>query len=453
MAQLLIIEDEAVIRSALRRLLTRNGYRVAEAESLEEAKEGHRFADYDLIIADLRLPGEPGTGVIPLAGEVPVIIMTSYASVRSAVEAMREGAVDYIAKPFDHDELLLTVDKVLKDHRLQRQNAALKADIQRDYPVSGIIGECQAMQDVFQRIHKVAPTDTSVLILGESGTGKELVARAVHEQSARKDGPLIAVNCAAIPDSLIEAELFGHEKGAFTGAVGARQGLVESADGGTLFLDEIGELPMQAQGRLLRVLQEGVIRRVGASRERQVDVRLLAATHRDLQALVNEGQFREDLFFRIDVMEIRLPPLREREGDIPVLAQVLLEKICKRLNRPALQLSGEALAAISDYHWPGNVRELENTIERAVILCEGETITAEQLTLPRRRSPEGGETPPSGGGAPSGKPDLSLEDYFREYVLANQDQMTETALAKGLGISRKALWEKRQRLGIPRPRK
>ena len=446
MAEVLLIEDEAVIRKALQRLLARNGYGVCEADSLEQAAERWQLDGFDLVLADLRLPGEPGTAAIERTS-APVIIMTSYASVPSAVEAMRQGAVDYVAKPFDHDELLLAVERALKEHRLQRQNAALKAHVERDYPVHGIVGDCQPMQQVFERIYKVAPTDTSVLILGESGTGKELVARALHERSERHEGPLMAVNCAAIPESLIEAELFGHERGAFTGAVGARSGLVESADGGTLFLDEIGELPHQAQGRLLRVLQEGEIRRVGSTSARRVDIRLIAATHRDLKALVAAGQFREDLFFRIDVMEIRLPPLRERRPDIPELARFLLQKTCQRLNRAQLALSDEAIEAMQRYDWPGNVREMENTIERAVILSEGATITPEMLGMPAAAGPE----PPAEGGPEPVRQDLSLEEYFRQYVLTYQDRMTETALARGLGISRKALWEKRQRHGIPRP--
>ena len=453
MAELLLIEDEAIIRKSVHRLLSRHGHTVHEADSLEQAREQRDLDGVDLIIADLRLPGEPGTEAIPLTS-APVIIMTSYASVQSAVDAMRRGAVDYIAKPFDHDELVMLVERALKEGRLQRQNAALKAQVEREYPVGGIVGNCEAMQQVFHRIRKVAPTDTSVLILGESGTGTELVARALHEQSERREGPLIAVNCAAIPESLIEAELFGHEKGAFTGAVGSRAGLVESADSGTLFLDEIGELPHQAQGRLLRVLQEGEIRRIGSSQSRRVDIRLVAATHRDLKALVSAGEFREDLFFRIDVMEVRLPPVRERQPDIPELARFLLDKTCQRLNRPPLSLSDDAVAAMQRYDWPGNVREMENTIERAVILSEGATITPEMLCLPERASADGDG--PAGDSAEEAegtgvRTDLSLEDYFRQYVLEHQDHMTETALARGLGISRKALWEKRQRHGIPRP--
>ncbi|WP_290648857.1 sigma-54 dependent transcriptional regulator [Aquisalimonas sp.] len=440
MAYILIIEDEKVIRQALRRLLEKRQHSVAEADSVEAARRQSELTEFDLIIADLRLPGVAGTAVLECAPRVPTIIMTSYASVRSAVEAMKLGALDYIAKPFDNDELLLTVQRALKENRMQRQNAALKADLNRDYPVAGIVGNCKAMRDVFDRIARVAPTTTTVLILGESGTGKELVARALHEKSERHDGPMITVNCAAIPDTLIEAELFGHEKGAFTGAVGARQGLVESADGGTLFLDEIGELPLAAQARLLRVLQEGEIRRVGSSQPRHVDVRLLAATHRDLASRVSDGAFREDLYFRINVMEIGLPPLRERGDDLPELARHLLERACTRLKSPPMHFSNETLERIRSYKWPGNVRELENALERAVILSDSVVITPDILGLRPNAEP-----------APDpANPGLSLEGYFRQFVLANQDQYTETELARRLGISRKALWEKRQRLGIPR---
>ncbi|MDN3517999.1 sigma-54 dependent transcriptional regulator [Aquisalimonas lutea] len=440
MAWILILEDEKVIRQSLRRLLEKRQHTIAEADSVEGAAREHDLTAFDLIIADLRLPGAAGTAVLEKAPGVPTIIMTSYASVRSAVDAMKLGALDYIAKPFDNDELLLTVERALKEQRMQRQNAALKADLDRDYPVSGIVGSCKAMRDVFDRITRVAPAATTVLVLGESGTGKELVARALHEGSPRQDGPMITVNCAAIPDTLIEAELFGHEKGAFTGAVGAREGLVESADGGTLFLDEIGELPLAAQARLLRVLQEGEIRRVGSSQPRHVDVRLIAATHRDLGRLVSDGGFREDLYFRINVMEIRLPPLRERGEDLPELARHLLERTCKRLKSPPMRFSNEALEGIRHYSWPGNVRELENAIERAVILSDSTVITPDILGI----RPDA-EPPPD-----TRNPGLSLEDYFRQFVLANQDHCTETELARRLGISRKALWEKRQRLGIPR---
>ncbi|MGM0593830.1 MAG: sigma-54-dependent transcriptional regulator [Pseudomonadota bacterium] len=442
MSQILIIEDEAIIRSSLKRLLERNGYHVAEAGSVPQAEEQFTLNDFDLIIADLRLPGPPGTAILERVEQVPVLIMTSYASVRSAVDAMKLGAVDYIAKPFDHDELLLTLERVLKQQNLERQNRALKSELSDRYPVAGMIGQSPAMQEVFQRIERVAPTDTTVLILGESGTGKELVARALHEQSPRRDAALITVNCAAIPDNLIESELFGHEKGAFTGAHETHKGLVEAAHGGSLFLDEIGELPAEAQARLLRVLQEGEIRRVGATRSRQVDVRLIAATNRDLKSEVESGNFRSDLYFRLHVMEILLPPLRERGDDIRILAEHLLARSCKRLNRPPMHYGDDALQALLAYPWPGNVRELENVIERAVILADGDHIDRTALGLPG--ATESGESPPA--------ENLSLDDYFLRFVEENEGQMTETELAKKLGISRKTLWERRQKLGIPRKR-
>ncbi len=440
MSEILIIDDEAVIRSALTRLLTRHGYQVSSAASVSEAEEENDLTAFDLILADLRLPGEPGTSVIDKCGGAPVLIMTSYASVKSAVESMRMGAVDYIAKPFDHDELIMVVNRILKEARLQRQNAALKSTVQRAYPVKGMIGECPAMKEVFSRISKVAPTDANVLILGESGTGKELVARAMHERSQRCDAPIVTVNCAAIPEELMESELFGHERGAFTGAVGTREGLVEAADGGTLFLDEVAELSPAAQAGLLRVLQDGEFRRVGSNKVRRADVRVLAATHRKLGDRVRQQRFREDLYFRLRVMEIELPPLRERGPDVEALATHLLVRTCAQLNRPRMRLHPEALALIGKYHWPGNVRELENAIERAVILSDRECITPDLLAIESDRPFP----------APNPDQETSLDDYFCQFVREHEGRFTETELAKRLGISRKTLWERRQRLGVPR---
>jgi len=455
-SRVLVVEDEAIIRSALCRLLTRHGYEVTEAASMEQARRLEDLPGTDLIIADPRLPGAPGTDAIRMLEGVPVLIMTSFASVRSAVESMKQGAVDYIAKPFNHDEMLLSVERILDEDRIRRQNRALKSDIARAYPVAGMIGSSRAMQEVFTRIDKVAPTDATVLIVGESGTGKELVARALHEGSARHGGPMITMNCAAIPANLVESELFGHEKGSFTGAVGAQEGVIEAADGGTLFLDEVGELPVEAQARLLRVLQDGEIRRVGAARTKRVDVRLLAATHRDLPKMVTDGTFREDLYFRLRVMEIHLAPLRERDGDIHELAEVLLAKSCERLHKPPLTLDAAALAAMQAYPWPGNVRELEHAIERAVILCDGESIEAGLLALDGPAGPSVSAATSTAHGpataARGGPTDLSLEEYFKAFVREHQGEMTETQLAERLGISRKALWERRQRLGIPRLR-
>ena len=458
MSHILVVEDEAIIRSALCRLLERHGYEVSEAASMEQARGLTDLPGTDLIIADLRLPGAPGTEAIHMLEGVPVLIMTSFASVRSAVESMKQGAVDYIAKPFNHDEMLLSVERILDEGRTRRQNRALKSDIARAYPVAGMVGNSSAMQDVFSRIDKVAPTDTTVLIVGESGTGKELVARALHDRSTRHRAPMITMNCAAIPANLVESELFGHEKGSFTGAVGAQEGVIEAADGGTLFLDEVGELPVEAQARLLRVLHDGEIRRVGAARTKRVDVRLLAATHRDLPKMVADGTFREDLYFRLHVMEIRLAPLRERDGDVLELAEVLLAKSCERLHKPLLTLNADALAAMRAYSWPGNVRELEHAIERAVILCEGESIEAGLLALDGPANPSasaGGsasQVPAHRPEAGDGRTHLSLEEYFKAFIQEHQGEMTEIQLAERLGISRKALWERRQRLGIPRLR-
>ena len=450
MTRILVVEDEAVIRSALRRLLERHGYEVMESASMEQLGELEDLPGTDLIIADLRLPGAPGTDAINMLDGVPVLIMTSFASVRSAVESMKQGAVDYIAKPFSHDEMLLSVERIVGENRIRRQNRALKLDIARAYPVAGMVGNSSAMQEVFSRVDKVAPTDATVLVVGESGTGKELVARALHERSARSGAPMITMNCAAIPSNLVESDMFGHEKGAFTGAVGAQEGVIEAADGGTLFLDEIGELPLEAQSRLLRVLQDGEIRRVGAARTRRVDVRLVVATHRDLPRMVAESTFREDLYFRLRVVEIHLPPLRERDGDILELAEVLLAKSCERLHKAALILDSDARAAMQAYSWPGNVRELEHAIERAVILCDGEHIGVELLALNGV-----GNSPASPGEPPGGSistTNLSLEAYFKAFVEEHQGEMNETQLAEGLGISRKALWERRQRMGMPKPR-
>ncbi|MCB8889110.1 sigma-54-dependent transcriptional regulator [Vreelandella malpeensis] len=446
MARILIVEDETIIRSALKRLLERSGYDVVEAPSVEEAAP-LALAEFDLIISDLRLPGEPGTVLIDAAAPAPVLIMTSYASMRSAIEALKQGAVDYVAKPFDHTELLETVERILHK-RAQARDVAPAITDERGTRQT-MIGDCAAMQQVYTRIRKTAPADVSVLIQGESGTGKELVARALHQQSKRAKAPLICVNCAAIPETLIESELFGHEKGAFTGASASRTGLVEAADGGTLFLDEIGELPLDAQARLLRVLQEGEIRKIGSVETRHVDVRLITATHRDLRALSRSGEFRLDLYYRLNVMQIALPPLREREQDVLKIADILLEKACKRHERPGLKLSRAARQDLQDYPWPGNVRELENALERGVILAEGHLIHPDDLGLgpivhrPAALAPE--SVP-----LDDDEEDLSLEDYFQHFVLEHQDQMSETELAHKLGISRKSLWERRQRLGIPR---
>jgi DNA-binding NtrC family response regulator len=463
MSNILVVEDEAIIRTALRKLLERNKYSVSEAASVKEACHRHDLSRYDLIISDLRLPGAPGTDLIKEAGEVPVLIMTSYASLRSAVDSMRLGAVDYIAKPFDHDEMVNAVKRVIgKANDAARQRKPSKTS---SHQIPGMIGTSPVMKTLYNRIHKVAPTSATVLVNGETGTGKELVARAIHSESPRQNKPLISVNCAAIPETLIESELFGHEKGAFTGAASKSEGLVAAAHGGTLFLDEFGELPLEAQARLLRVLQEGEVRPIGSTESHKVDVRLVAATHRDLRKLCKEGKFREDLYYRINVVQLQLPPLRDRGKDIIALAEHLLQRFCDDMDKPLLSLSPESIQAVTTYTWPGNVRELENAMQRAVILCEDEKeishdllaidldlvqisdekdeiIQQVQMTQKSRQQTSSPAQDPN--------EDLSLEDYFQRFVLEHQDTMSETELARKLGVSRKCLWERRQRLGIPR---
>lgn len=450
MSRILIIEDESANRSNLQEILERNGHSTNIATSIQHAIDDYPLPSFELIVTDLRLPGQPGTDIIKLAQGVPVLVMTNYASLRSAVDAMKMGAVDYIAKPFDEADILQIVSSILAKQAPEPNDAPLESDSSKQ----SLYGRCQAMRRVFKLMEKVAPTEATVLIQGETGTGKELAARSLHQLSRRSSREYVCVNCAAIPESLIESELFGHEKGAFTGAVSARNGLIEAADGGTLFLDEIGELPLEAQARLLRVLQEGEIRRVGSTQSRKVDVRLIAATHRNLKALARTGQFREDLFYRLNVIQLKLPPLRDRGNDIVGLTDTLLTKISAKLGNPKAQITEDALKAIRSYNWPGNVRELENAIERGAILCDDNIISADLLDIDSEvddiNIPQGLITPSAAQTQPSSHRTLSIEGYFQQFVLENQNQMSETALAQKLGISRKSLWEKRHKLGIPR---
>ncbi len=441
MSHILVVEDEPIILESLVRLLERQGHHVAGVSSVPEAEE-HSINMYDLIISDLRLPGESGTSLITRAAPIPVLIMTSYSTVQSAVDAMKLGAIDYISKPFNHDEMIMTVKRILDNAITEQQNTILQQEVARDYPVKSMIGYCEPMLQVTDRIARVAPTDTTVLILGETGTGKELVARAIHAQSKRKNHTMISVNCAAFAENLIESELFGHEKGAFTGALQMKKGLIEAANGGTLFLDEIGELPLEVQASLLGVIQDGEIRRVGASQSIKVDVRILVATHKNLQQMVNDHLFREDLYYRLNVFELDLPPLRERGSDIKMLADAILTKMSNRIHRKSIVFDDKAYAELPKYSWPGNVRELENVIERAVILCSGLRIEAKDLALSIANAAQ--ERPMS-----ELDQQLSLDDYFVSFVKKFQSQFNETELAKMLGISRKNLWEKRQRLDIP----
>ncbi|MEE8364176.1 MAG: sigma-54 dependent transcriptional regulator [Gammaproteobacteria bacterium] len=441
MSHILVVEDEPIILESLTRLLERQGYLVTGVGSVAEAEEKAN-TKFDLIISDLRLPGEPGTTLIRRAAPAPVLIMTSYSTVQSAVDALKDGAVDYIAKPFNHDEMIMTVKRILDKAMIEQQNTILQKEVARDYPIDGMIGDCEPMLELLDRIGRVAPTDATVLIVGGMGTGKELVARSIHAQSSRKDQTLISVNCVAYAENLIEAELFGQEKGAFTGALQMKKGLIEAANGGTLFLDEIGELPLDAQSSLLRVLQEGEIRGVGSSKLIKVDVRFLIATHKNLQQMVEDRRFREDLYDRLSLFELQVPALRDRDGDIKKLAQAILTKMSNRIHRKSMTFSAQAYEELVNYSWPGNVRELENIIERAVILCQGHCIESEDLALGMVASGRG-ET------LTELEQRFSLDEYFVSFVEKFQPEFNETQLAKMLGISRKNLWEKRQRLEIP----
>jgi DNA-binding NtrC family response regulator len=464
MKRILIVEDEPIIRNALKRLLEKNAYHVDEAGSVQEAIEKFDFSLFNLVISDLRLPGKPGTDLIKLVGDVPVLIMTSYASLRSAVDSMKLGAVDYIAKPFDHDEMLEVVQQILQQSAINSLENPVNynSDI-ATYSLPGILGNCHAMKKVANHVRKAAPTDCNVLIQGETGTGKELIAKAIHQMSPRSKKTIICVNCAAIPETLIESELFGYEKGAFTGANTNRIGLIEAADGGSLFLDEIGELPLEAQARLLRFLQEGEIRRIGSVESQKVDVRVITATHRNLKKLSQNAEFRQDLFYRLNVMPIVLPPLRERGKDILLLAEVFLNRNAEKLKKPVMHFSPEAIQAITSYHWPGNIREMENVIERAVILSDTDEICSDDLdielelinleNLDEEVEFPFNQTQEQSPFFDTDQDGLSLEDYFQRFILEHQEHMSETELARKLGVSRKCLWERRQRLGIPRTSK
>jgi len=434
MATLLLVTDEAIIRKSIQMGLEKQGHTILIAESLQAAKQVNTAID--CVICEHRLADGSGIDLIAHFKPIPLILLVGQVSLQAGIVAMRKGAFDCFTKPVDHHDLLKAIERA----------AALANQASQD----GMIGDCDVMLKLKKQISRVAPLDTTILVGGESGTGKELVAQAIHRQSQRADREMLSVNCAAIPESLIEAELFGHVKGAFTGATSDRSGLIESADQSTLFLDEIGELPLEAQSRLLRVLQEGEIRRVGSTERTYVDVRLIAATHRNLLEMVSKGQFREDLYYRLNVIEWRCPPLRERGEDVLLLAEFFLNAIQTQMARPELRFSQDAQQAIQQHHWPGNVRELANVIERAVVLCEGPLIDALDLSLQSH-----GSNPPQFSAGEQRRPSenrpmMSLEDYFQHFVLSHEEHMSETELAKRLGISRKSLWERRNRLGIPR---
>ncbi len=395
MPDLLIVEDKSSLRTVLRKTLEAADYTVEEAADGEQALSLLARRRYLAVLCDLKLPGADGFGVLQAALEadpaVPVILMTAYGTIEDAVRAMKEGAYDFLAKPVDTDHLLLLVERSLAQRRLFVENLVLREQYAERVGLPRILGDSPAIREASEQLQKVAGTDATVLLLGESGTGKELFARAIHQLSPRSGGPFVALNCAAIPENLLENELFGHEKGAYTGADRQRLGKLEMASGGTLFLDEIGEMPPGMQGKILRVLQERTFERVGGNVTLEAEVRLVAATNRDLEDATGRGEFREDLYFRLSVFPLTVPPLRHRRDDIPLLARYFLERYAREIHRPVRELHPDSLARLQDYAWPGNVRELQNCIERAVILCDGELLQPEHLHL-RKRAASGALT-------------------------------------------------------------
>ena len=451
MRRVLVVDDEENIRLVLRTLLKKNDYQVETAESAESALEQLERFDPDFVLADVRMSGMTGielcTELKARSSLATVILMSAYGSVDLAIEAMKAGAYDYISKPFKQDEVLLALTKAEERESLRRENRALKEAMRKEQTVHGILGKSEAIGKVFSIIGKVAEYKTTVLIQGESGTGKELVAHALHEGSSRKNKPFIPINCGAIPETLIESELFGHKKGAFTDAHADKKGLFAEAHQGTLFLDEIGELPLSLQVKLLRALQEGCVRPLGATRDQDVDVRVIAATVRDLQREVQEGRFREDLYYRLNVLQINVPPLRERRDDIMLLVEHFIERNNRRLGTQIRDLDQRSRKLLLDHPWPGNVRELENTIERAVVLADGDTLTVADL-------PERMREPADPVAASLANGELSIKKtarFMEETLIRRALEKTggnRTAAAKVLEISHRALLYKIKDYGI-----
>jgi DNA-binding NtrC family response regulator len=454
-ARILVVEDEHAIRLALTGLLGREGYAVEVAGSGEEAAARLRETAFDLVLTDLALGrGASGMDVLHAAKaerpETAVVMITAHGSERIAVEAMKAGAEDYVPKPFDNDEIRLVVRRALERTRLARENRLLLEQVARHYGMENLIGVGPSMRRVFAILQKVAETDLTVLVRGESGTGKELVAQALHQRSTRKSRPFVAVNCAAISSELVESELFGHEKGAFTGADARRQGRFESAEGGTILLDEIGDMPAQTQAKVLRVLQERCFERVGGNKPIGVDVRVVAATHRNLEEEVRRGRFREDLYYRLRVVEIELPPLRERREDVPALALRFLERVTERLGLEKKRLGESALAKLARHPWPGNVRELQNAIERAAVLASRAVIEESDLQL----GPASGPPPP----AAEASAELAFGDAKRQAVESFERAFLLGALrrsggnvsraAESIGMVRQSLQQKIRELDL-----
>jgi len=447
---ILIIDDEENLRHMLSVMLTRQGYQADSAANGFDGLRCVREKAYDFVLCDIRMPEMDGKAFLAGAMEArvaaPIIMMSAYGTVDAAVECLKMGAYDFISKPFKKDEIVMVLKKAEERERLKEENSRLREVVAGKNAFSGIISRNRAMEDIFGQILKVADLKTTVLILGESGTGKELVAAAIHRNGNRAKRPFVAVNCGAIAENLLESELFGHVRGAFTDAAGDKAGLFEQADGGTLFLDEIGEMPLALQVKLLRVLQEEEIRRVGAGTSRKINVRVISATSRDLEADVRGGRFREDLYFRLNVFFIQLPPLRERVEDIPLLAEHFTAKYAVDMKRPPIRIAPDAMRSLMSYAWPGNIRELENVIERGMILCEGECISRGCLPAGIREA-GAGQAIPADEDLSIKKAEEAMErDLIRKALAKTGGNRTQAA--KILEISHRSLLYKLKEFGI-----
>lgn len=441
---ILLVDDDVAHRLMLKVNLSSERYQILEADDGDEVLPLLDRESVELILLDMKMARMDGIETLQalstsVHAAIPVIMLTAFSSVETAVVAMREGAYDYVAKPIDLDELRLVIEKALGFRDLQQENERLQQELEKRSSFGAMIGSSPAMEELYSTLELVAPTDATVLILGESGTGKELVASALHQKSRRKSAPCIKVNCAALNENLLESELFGHEQGAFTGAVSRRKGCFEQADGGTLFLDEIGDMSLPTQTKILRVLQEGELDRLGGSETITVDVRLVAATHKNLHAMITEGTFRQDLFFRLSVVPVELPPLRERRVDIPKLAMLFLERYAAKNRKDLKGFHPEVMRIFMGASWPGNIRELENTVERAVILCRGEQITVQELPpqlLPDTNDERETDVPLSAT--------PTLRDMERQMIRATlaENNGNKSKTAKILGIARQTLLNK-----------
>jgi two-component system response regulator AtoC len=448
---ILIIDDEENLRHMLAAMLSRQGYRADGAAHGADGLRALRGKAYDFILCDIRMPVMDGKEFLGEAlrnhVQAPIIMMSAYGTVDTAVECMKRGAYDYISKPFKKDEIVMVLKKAEERERLREENSRLRHVVAGRFNYAGIISRNAGMEEIFSQIRRVADLKTTVLVLGESGTGKELVARAVHRNGRRASKPFVAVNCGAIPENLLESELFGHVRGAFTNATCDKAGLFEEADGGTLFLDEIGEMPLALQVKLLRVLQEEEIRRVGASVSSRVDVRIVSATSRDLEADIRTGRFREDLYFRLNVFCLRLPPLRERVEDIPLLAEHFLKNALRGREMEQMGIEPDAMRSLMSYAWPGNVRELENAIEHAAIICEGSRISNACLPAPVRSEGAPRALPEHGEELSIKKAEDAIErDLIRKALIRTGGNRTQAA--KILEISHRSLLYKLKEFGI-----